>query len=267
MLTPWSDTQAEFALAVRDPGRPVPDVLDAGAGRAHHPGRFNVYRNNHMVSLCEAIEAGFPVCSALVGEAFFLQLARAYVASHPPQSPVLIDYGDTFPDFVAAFAPADRVPFLSDVARLERLCAQSYHAADARALVADSLAQVPANALSGVRFSMHPSLRLMCSDWPVFSIWHAHQDCETAERLAAMTWSGEAGLVVRPGLAMEVMLVEPSVHRFIAALAAGATLHEVVEDGGETVASNLGGLLSFVFSAGLVAGIATPADALRPAHA
>ena len=66
-------------------------------------------------------------------------MARAYALAEPPRSPVLMDYGAGFADFIAGFAPAASLPYLPDVARIERAWREAYHAADAEPLTAGGL--------------------------------------------------------------------------------------------------------------------------------
>ena len=95
----WPEVQDRFAEALRHPELVAPDAV---AGRQGRPvsKRFDVYRNNCVVSLCEALAAGFPVVETLVGEEFFKAMARVYVGEHPPCSPVLMEYGETFARFL-----------------------------------------------------------------------------------------------------------------------------------------------------------------------
>ena len=60
----------------------------------------------------------------------FPGIARAYVAQHPPRSPILLYYGDSFAYFIYAFAPAAPIPYLGYVARIECARRAAYHAAD-----------------------------------------------------------------------------------------------------------------------------------------
>src|SRR5437868_3298584 len=111
-------TQSLFANAVLDPAIPVPSGLRAWNGlRAER--RFAVYRNNVAVGLIQALASRFPAAKKIVGEEFFAGMARAYIGLHPPQSPVLLRYGDDFANFVQAFEPASGLPYLPDVIRLE----------------------------------------------------------------------------------------------------------------------------------------------------
>src|SRR5688572_20813276 len=115
-LRPLADLQAEFAAALLDRGQPPPEGV-VGPHRRAAPRRFAVYRNNVASALINAVSGVFPATRRIVGEEFFRAMARAYVLAEPPATPVLLGYGETFPDFVAKFAPAASLPYLPDVAR------------------------------------------------------------------------------------------------------------------------------------------------------
>jgi putative oxidoreductase len=127
--------------------------------------RFAVYRNNVMVSLIDALADSYPVTQDLVGEEFFRAMARLFVRTHPPRSPVLALYGAGLAEFIESFAPAAVLPYLADVARLEMLRVQAWHAADAAPLgLADFAALLEnAPALAATGFDLHPSLAVLRS--------------------------------------------------------------------------------------------------------
>ncbi|HSK38185.1 MAG TPA: DNA-binding domain-containing protein, partial [Arenibaculum sp.] len=187
-----ADTQAAFAAALTDPSRPVPPGITTARGGPAAP-RFAVYRNNVAVGLAAALAARFPVVARLVGEDFFRAMARAYVERHKPASPLLFEYGDEFPGFVAAFGPASVLPYLPDVARLEAAWSRAYHAADARPLDLGDLAAMAPDDLSAVRLAPHPSAAVVRSGHPVGAIWQAHRR-EPVE--AVRDWRHESVLVV-----------------------------------------------------------------------
>jgi hypothetical protein len=70
--------------------------------------------------LTEALKDAFPAVHRIVGPEFFQAMARAYIVLEPPRSPILLDYGAGFPDFIGEFEPAAVLPYLADVARIER---------------------------------------------------------------------------------------------------------------------------------------------------
>ena len=146
---PPSDIQATFVAALRDPEASVPGSL-AGPDRTPVARRFAVYRNNVAAGLIGVVAGAFPAVQRIVGEEFFKAMARAYVLAHPPESPVLMDYGADFADFIAGFEPAASVPYLADVARIERAWREAYHAAEAVPLAPTDFAGIPETDLPAV---------------------------------------------------------------------------------------------------------------------
>jgi hypothetical protein len=217
----WSDRQHAFAAALLDPGRPAPEGLP-GAGRESPASRFAVHRNNVFVGLTEALRAGFPCTARLVGTEFFAALARVFVAAHPPDSPVLLSYGAGFADFLASFPPAANLPYLADVARIERAATEAYHARDEPALSADALALVPPERAPFLRLRLHPSLRLLRSSFPAFTIWRMNA-ADGAPGPVDLS-DAQNTLILRPDAEVDVRPVSNAAHDFIAALARGRTL-------------------------------------------
>jgi hypothetical protein len=208
--------------------------------------RFAVYRNNAYASLIDVLAGRFPATARLVGEAFFRAMARIYVAERPPASPVLLRYGGDFAGFVAEFPPAKPVPYLADVARVEWAWHAAYHAKDAELLSLVELAPV-GECAHEAQLTLHPSLKVVRSAYPVVTIWQAAmRDGEHEQaRLPAV---GEDALVIRPGLAVEVRRLPPGGAVFVQALADGATLLEAAEGALEDTATfdleaNLTGLM------------------------
>ncbi|MCD7059035.1 HvfC/BufC N-terminal domain-containing protein [Pelagibacterium xiamenense] len=215
-------SQDAFAAALADPARALPAGVTSARG-APDPLRFAVYRNNVHVSLVEALAKGFPVTRRLVGDEFFKAMARVYVGKTKPASPVMLFYGDSFPDFIAGFEPAAGLPYLPDVARLEYAWTQSYHAADAPPLGLSDVARIAPDALAAARLEPHPAARLVRSSFPVGAIWAAHQG-DAVGRLAEK--AGQTVLVARPGAEVRVTVIPAIDADFAAALFAGFTIND-----------------------------------------
>jgi len=245
MLRSLSDVQAEFAAALRDPAVPPPaDVVGPDGGPA--PRRFAVYRNNVLGALGNAVAGSFPAVERIVGKDFFRLMARTYVLETPPTSPVLMDYGVTFPDFIAGFEPAASLRYLPDVARIERAWRESYHAADATPLAPSAFAEVPNEELPEIVLGLHPSLRLVPSRFPAVTIWRMNV---SDAPITPVDFSvGEDALIVRPDAEVEVRVVPPGGVAFVTALLAGETLGIAAEAGQSAdarfdLAGNLAGLI------------------------
>jgi len=168
--------QADFAAALLDGARPAPAGLRAWNG-SDPARRFDVHRNNVVVSLVEALADTFPVVRRLVGAAFFAAMAGRYVREHPPASPVLAQHGDGFADWLAGHAPVQALPYLPDMARLEHARVLACHAADALPLAHSQIAARLADpaGLPGSMAVLHPSCRVLWSRYAIHALWAAHQ--------------------------------------------------------------------------------------------
>ena len=140
-LTPDSGGGSCAGLALLDPERPTPAAVAGPNGKAAER-RYNVYRNNVTVSLIDALAAVFPATMRITGVDFFRAMARFHVRATPPTSPLLFEYGRDFPDFIAGYEYAEAMPWLADVARIERAWLDAYHAADRAPLTPEALAAI-----------------------------------------------------------------------------------------------------------------------------
>lgn len=217
-----------FLDALFDPALPVPAGLSTW-NDSDPAARFAVYRNNVVVSLIDALADTFEVTQTLVGEQFFRAMARQFVCKSPPQSPVLAFYGESFPSFIEDFAPAASVPYLADLARLELLRVQAYHAGDAAPLPTAAIAKLMSceDELPQLRVEFQPSVRLQRSRYAVVSLWAAHQgihDISTVDPHVA-----ENALILRPALDVQVIRLGNGSCDFVARLLQGTRLGEAFE--------------------------------------
>lgn len=149
------------------------------------PRRFSVYRNNVAVSLTEALSKRFPVIRRLVGDEFFTAMARVYAEAHRPASPVLLEWGESFPAFLAAFPPLADYPYMADVARIEYARGRAYHAADGTPAMPDAFLGADPSSL---HLTLHPSLQVLRLRHPAVSIWAQNQPGLSPK---SMTLAGE----------------------------------------------------------------------------
>jgi hypothetical protein len=215
--------QRAFAKALLDPALPEPDALRTW--NASDPqARFAVYRNNVSVSLVAALAETFPVLRALVGDEFFRAMARLYVADEPPCSPVLAHYGEGLADWLTRFEPAASLPYLPDMARLERARVRAYHAADAPSLDAGAVAArlaEPAR-LAQARLRLHSSVSVLDSRYAIVSLWAAHQGQAAIEDVVPER--PESALVLRVGDDAAVLRIPATAASFYRRLLQGQPL-------------------------------------------
>jgi hypothetical protein len=254
---PFDQRQREFAAALLNPELPIPAGLRGPDGEAGAK-RFNVYRNNIVAGLCEALQAAFPATHRIVGDAFFAAMSRVYVSREPPRSPVMLRYGAGFADFIGSFEPAAAVPYLRDVARLERAWAEAWHAAEATPLDASALTHIAPEQFCDMRVVLHPSVRVVRSRFPVVSIWQMNID-DGVPRAIDLDANGEDALIARPCAEVEVRTLAPGAAAFIEALeedasAVDATTIALADD----TAFDLSGTLSILIAAGAIVALKAP---------
>ena len=189
--TPALDVlQQHFAEALQsgDADALVKLVADDKKGAAFSK-RFAVYRNNVYHSLSMALADAYPVVMRLVGEEFFLAMARAHLdAGGLPSKASLHDFGGEFAAFIEGFAPANGLPWLGDVARVERAWLRAYHGADMEGSASrdvSALTQANAETIARMRLLFHPSMQLEELEWHALEIWQAHQQEEVGKLQAS----------------------------------------------------------------------------------
>ena len=222
-----------IAAAIRDAAHPIPSSLSPGNCRTL-PQRFAVYRNNFAVGLRQALADRFPTVRQLVGDDFFNATAHAYIDAEPPLSPIVAEYGGTFPDFLEQFPPARQVPYLHDVARLELTYHQVLHAPDDAVLSSDDFAAM-GDSLATRVFSFVRSCRLLSFEFAAIRIWQSHRD---GNGMHGVSPDGpEFGMIARPDQAVSVRSLDRATYLVLSALAEGATLNDAFSravDGGES---------------------------------
>ena len=247
------ESQLELATAILDPDRQVPLGLVGPDGEPSVK-RFSVYRNNVIAGLVEALRAGFPAVRRIVGDDFFAAMARIYVSREPPSSPIMLDYGAGFVDFVDTFEPAATVPYLRDVTRLERAWVEAYHAAEAKPLDPAAFTGIARDQLPEISLVLHPSVRIVRSLFPAVAIWQMNIDggVPTGVNIGS---GGEDALVVRPVAEVEVRVLPVGGATFIEALLVGASVVVAAQRALQDAPGfDLGGTLTGLLEANIVVG-------------
>lgn len=206
-----------------------PDAQDSAevAAFSAQPG-FAVYRNTVMKRCVDALEANYPAVARLVGEEWFRAAATIYVRERPPADPVLLYYGEHFPQFLRSFEPAAALPYLPAVAQLDRCWTESHCAPDAMTLDAADVARRSPEALGGTALRVHPAARwAWFADAPIYTIWCRNRE----EKYLSddLEWRGEGVLLTRPRDAVRWTPLDAAGCAFLDACAGGAPLGRAAE--------------------------------------
>ncbi|HEY0144608.1 MAG TPA: DNA-binding domain-containing protein [Methylovirgula sp.] len=216
---------AEFSPALINPERETPDAVTGPNGKLAIK-RFNVYRNNVTVSLIDALASIYPAVQRITGVDFFRAMARFHIRATPPHSPLLFEYGRDFPAFIERYQYAQSLPYLGDVARVERAWLDAYHAADASPLAPEALAAVSPERLADVVFIPHPATRIVRSQFSAVTIFAANRTDGPIGLIESAV--PEDALITRPDLEVVVRHLPPGGAIFLTHLVAGETLGAAV---------------------------------------
>lgn len=214
---------------------------------------LSIYRHNTGHAFHSALALGFPVLQRRVGADYFRQLAHRYRERSPSRSGDLHWAGSGFAEFLAEYLHEGDYAWLADLARLEWACEAASVSAECAAIGVEELAKHAPEALEHLVFSLQPSLGLVHSSFPVFSVWFANRE-ENAPPVDQSIGS-ECGMVRIRLDRVEVTRLAPDLFRFLSALARGATLGTAMTDAGAD-GRRLTEMLAFVFSSSLVSSIA-----------
>jgi hypothetical protein len=190
-------------------------TLDAPA-----KGAMRVYRNTVLSGCVDALRANYPVVASLLGEEMFEAVAADYGSHCPPRRPVLALYGAHFPDWLEGQGWVEDLPYLPDVARIERLHIEALFASDVEPLEMAALAG--RDEWQALQLALHPATRF---DWltsPAMSIWLAHRDGLEGE--LEFAWHAEGVLFTRPGLKVQPIRLDRAGHRFLFGIRLGESI-------------------------------------------
>lgn len=188
---------------------------------------LSIYRNTIRKGLADAIAASFPAVLAVVGAEWLREAAVMFSHSHPPMQASLIDYGDAFPGWLAEFEPARQLPYLPDLARLDRLWTEAHLAADSACLAPEALGAMSPDAFHCVSLQLVPSVRLVMFDTSMPDLWvalrgpHAPKDLELQDAAQAL-------LIWRPVSEVKTTSLKPAVFAFLEACRRGESVAAAV---------------------------------------
>lgn len=193
---------------------PLPDV-----------GLAQIYRNTAWRGWIDALTAQYPSISGHMGDEWAQAAARLFLQQHPPRSPVMLDIGQAYPDFLRTFEHAAQWPWLGDVAQADWLWSRAHVAADAPVLDQATWLGAIGRAQTTV-LQLHPSCHWhWCEQAPVAQLWHIGR-ARISD--AQPTWHGQGIVFTRPyGDVLNAALTTQE-WAFLQACAAGQCLSQAV---------------------------------------
>lgn len=226
--------------------------------------RMKVYRNNVIRGLSDAVTAAYPVTEKLTGKNFMKAATRAYVIRNFPEQGNLNLYGATFPDFLAQYEPAQHIPYLPDVARMEWAWEESYYAPDDTPLAPEVLQKLETDTLPLIKLSFRASVRFVESSYPldeIYDICHAAEN-DPSEDMINISQRGAKMLVFRHDYTVEARRLDEAEYSFLTTLYDGTPIIGAAEKAfARDSKFDLTGCLQKYLSYGLFRDFSLPGDA------
>ena len=230
----------------------TPWWADEAQGRAG----LAIYRNTVFKGLADAIAASFPTVLKVVGEDWMRQAAIRFARANPPDRAALVQYGVAFPQWLAGFEPAGDMPYLADLARLDRLWTEVHLAADCEPMGGGELAALAPDTYTDVTLRLVPAVRIARFDTSVVDLWLALRPRETPDDVELKPY-GQFALLWRPTGEVRTKILTPAAFSFLTGCANGDSLASAAE-----VAVALGSpqefslLFADLIASGVFAGVA-----------
>ncbi|HEY5716214.1 MAG TPA: DNA-binding domain-containing protein [Psychromonas sp.] len=134
---------------------------------------LQVYRNNFVMGITEALSATYQHTLALVGEEFFNAVARQFIISQPPKENNLISYGSGFSEYLQSLEQLTNLPYVAEMAAFEWLLEETTTKKLQRSeLDLQQLQSVPADQLENIIFQTATQVCLFSSSQ---NIQHLYQ--------------------------------------------------------------------------------------------
>ena len=204
-----------------------------------------VYQNNARETYRKALVASYPVIERLVGEDCFRGLAQKYMRDYPSTSGDLQNFGVVFPTFLFELYRDSDYAYLPDVARLEWSVEEVQLAGESERIDLDALSRLDPGRYANVRFSRSESARLVCSPYPILSIWRTNQPGQEAD--VDLDSGAEQVVVRRHEGSVDLNLINP----IATSLAAHLDAAETLDGAAQALASELGDDPNFDFTTAL----------------
>ncbi|WP_373003699.1 putative DNA-binding domain-containing protein [Hyphomonas sp.] len=239
-------------------------LMEGGA----HPGqRAQVYRNSGILACVEALISNNLRLAAVMGDEFFSALARAYADAEPPSTRSLVGYGVSLAHFVAAAESEHGLPWLADIARMDRGWLNAHLAPDADPLAPGALAEIDGLTLMTSTLTAHPSLNIVDTEWAAASLWTDLKSGKLPNRQMTLAHRSEHVLFWRPGGEVGMRALNPGEHAFLNSAMSQSPLGDACEAALAAEPSiDLSHLIAGAVSSGLFITIAQQGGANHDTH-
>jgi hypothetical protein len=125
---------------------------------------LQIYRNNFVMGVTEALSATYQHTLSLVGETFFNTVARMFILNHPPQENNMMTYGNGFSEYLQDLEQLKALPYVAEMARFEWLLEQTTNTKlQPLSLDVQQLKSIPTEQLENIVFQVATQVSIFSS--------------------------------------------------------------------------------------------------------
>jgi hypothetical protein len=167
---------AEGLATERSLGAGGLDAIVRGDDRLSAEARVDIYANMYFYRILDALKEDFPATLAVLGDDNFHNLVTGYLIEHPPSEPSLYYCGCYLAEYLRAHPMRERVPFVADLAALERAIVEVFQGRDSRPMEPDALRAIAPAAWPAMKLRLQPAAQILALDWRVSDLVHAVEE-------------------------------------------------------------------------------------------
>lgn len=207
----------DFITVELDPQRGVP-------GRE----RLSVYAEGYEIRFRDGVAEVYEALRWVLGEVQFIALVRDYSEKFPSRDTNLSFVGRYLPEYLASVPLTKELPFILDLAKLEWLACEAFHAYDAFPVSAGEIAKMAPELLTQSQLIFQPSVSVIRSDWPILDIWNSRKMSRN-EADIQLEGKPQSVMVCRHGTKVECRLLLDWQFQIFQGLREGSSLEAVCE--------------------------------------
>ncbi len=216
---------------------------------------FNIYRNGYFRSTIDTLVSNYPAVHALLGDELFRHLSKQFVAQFPPAFGSLVGYGDEFAMFLDDADISRQLPYLPDMARLDRGWLKVFFAADCEPLTPVSVTALINE--SGEAGSQHialiPASTIVSLRYQITDVWQLLKAKGRLDKAVELARKPEQTLLWRAGPAVLIRALPAVEFVFFSSLNEGLSIEEAAENAmEENTKFDIDSFFSNLIAAGLL---------------
>jgi len=167
------------------------EALVRSSGRLSAVERVDVYANMYFFRILEVLGDEFAKIVRLIGAEVFHNLITDYLLAHRPAHPSLREVGARLPAYLATHPLTEDRPWLSELARLDRLRFDLFDGPDAEALTLEAVRAMPPESLPELALRTVPCLATLATEFAIAPLWRALETPAASGHRAEVGGEGE----------------------------------------------------------------------------